>query len=134
MRYGLLSRHGERFAAPDLRGGSLDSLSLGVEEVGGLHAYVLYMYMFMHIERLGVCMYLHGCRNAKGGLTITRSSPYTHALTGGHGPAGGGGGALHADARRKPHQQHPRARPAVRPSQSKLHRSMAGWMDGWMDG
>lgn len=33
MRYGLLSRHGERFAAPDLQGGSLESLSLGVEEV-----------------------------------------------------------------------------------------------------
>jgi hypothetical protein len=33
MRYGLLSRHGERFAKPNLEGGSLESLSLGVEEV-----------------------------------------------------------------------------------------------------
>lgn len=39
LRYGLLSRHGERFAAPSLEGGSLESLLLGVEEVGNTMLY-----------------------------------------------------------------------------------------------
>lgn len=46
-------------------------------------------------------------------LTVSHT-PWTIGVAGGDGAAGGGGGAVHARARREPHQQHTRPHAAVR--------------------